>query len=370
MRIFFIMLSFVFFSCGSLRLSQPMTGAASGWPMFGQNSSHMSMSNSVSTGLEKIWDYDVSAGFGDFSPTIANGVVFIGTLKGEVYSFNVKTGDKEGSKSFGGAIFSSPVIYDSLMIVASSRSSENLFAYDLHSGKKVWSKKIADVESPPTMYDSSLYVATVGGDLYRFNPVTGVTLFHEHFPAPLRASPAVDKSLCVVGCDDGNLYGMSSADGKQLWKYDAGSPVWCSASMNDSLIFVGTNAGKLLVLRKNGTLAFDFTTGEKILSMPISDDRRIYFGCNDGNFYAISVVNGALLWKIHTDAPIIASASQTKSQVFFGSFDENLYVVDKSNGKVDQKIDLAGRVRTSPAIYEDYLVVCAENSSVFGFKIK
>ena len=105
-------------------------------------------------------------------------------------------------------------------------------------------------------------------------------------------------------------------------------------------------------------------------AVKISDDRRIYFGCNDGNFYAISVVNGALLWKIHTDAPIIAPASQTKSQVFFGSFDENLYVVDKSNGKVDQKIDLAGRVRTSPAIYEDYLVVCAENSSVFGFKIK
>ena len=328
------------------------------------------MSNFVSTGIDELWEYDAGAGFGNFSPTIENGFVFVGTLKGEVYLLNVKTGKSEGSKSFGGALFSSPAIFDSLMIVASSQSSENLFAYGLYSGKILWSKKVSDIESPPTMFGNTLYVATVGGDLFKVDPRTGDVLFHVKFPAPLRVSPAVDSNFCVVGCDDGNIYALDAANGKQVWKYDAGSPVWCSASMNDSLIFVGTDAGKLLVLRRSGTLDFDFTTGGKILSMPISDDKRIYFGSNDGNFYAISLVDGALLWKIQTDAPMIASASQTKTQVFFGGFDENLYVVDKSDGKVDQKIKLSGRVRTAPALYENYLVVCAENSNVFGFIVK
>ena len=90
--------------------------------MFGQNSAHNSMSNIASTKIEKVWEYDVGAGFGQFSPTIEEGIVFAATLKGDVYSLDVKNGDKDGGKSFGGAIFSGPLIYDSLIIVASSQA--------------------------------------------------------------------------------------------------------------------------------------------------------------------------------------------------------------------------------------------------------
>ena len=176
--------------------------------------------------------------------------------------------------------------------------------------------------------------------------------------------------MIVFGCDDGNVYAINSVDGKEMWRYDAGTPVWCSASISDSLIFVGTNGGKLLALRKNATLTFDFATDGKILSMPISDDEGVYFGSEDGNFYAINVENGALMWKVQTDSPVIASAAQTKTEMIFGSFDENLYVVEKSDGKVTQKIQLSGRVVTAPAIYKNYLIVGAEDTEVFGFVIK
>lgn len=369
-RLFFLLLSIVLSSCSSLQLSRPMTRSSDSWSMFGQNPLHTSMGNSISTGLEKLWAYDVGAGFGDFSPTIADNVAFVGTLRGDIYLLNIETGKKISSKTFAGAIFSGPITDDTLMIVASSQSKENLFAYNLQNAKTAWSKNIASVESSPTLREGVLYITTVAGDLYKIRLRTGDELFHKKLPAPIRVSPAVDDSECVFGCDDGNIYAVSSVDGRQIWKYSAGSPVWCSASMSDSLIFVGTNAGRLIVLRTNGTLAFDFSAGGKILSMPISDEKGIYFGSDDGNFYAVSLQNGALLWKVQTGAPIIASASQTKSQIVFGGFDENLYVVDKGVGKVAQKIDLAGRVRTAPAIYRNYLVVGAEDSNVFGFLIK
>ena len=146
--------------------------------------------------------------------------------------------------------------------------------------------------------------------------------------------------------------------------------IWCSASMNDSLVFVGDNAGEFLALTRGGALAYDFRTGEKILSMPISDSKRVYFGCNDGHFYALNIANGSLLWKVSTGAPIITSAAQTRSQIIFGGLDRKIYVVDKDNGKVVQTIDLDGRIRTGPAIYEHYLAVCTDNENVFGFRIK
>ncbi|MCL5267572.1 MAG: PQQ-binding-like beta-propeller repeat protein [Bacteroidetes bacterium] len=357
-------------SCGSLRLSKPVSESSAGWPMFGRNSLHTSMIHAVSSGLEKIWKRNVGAGFGTFSPTIMGGIVFVGTLRGDVDLLDVENGDEIASKNFGGAVFASPLVSGSLMIVASSEAKENLFAYDLLTGKTVWSKRIADVEASPVLLDSALYVSTVRGDMYKFDLKTGKEIFHKEFPAPIRVSPAVGDSLCVFGSDDGYVYAISSIDGKEAWKYKTGSMVWCSASMYDSLVFVGDNSGKLLALRRNGTLAYDFQTGEKILSMPICDGSRVYFGCNDGYFYALNILNGSLLWKVRTSAPIVTSASQTKSQIIFGGLDEKLYVVDKDNGKVVQKIDLDGRVRTGPAIYEHYLAVCTDNENVFGFKMK
>ncbi len=373
-------------SCSSLRFAQGVPESPADWPMFGRSASHTSAVDLSSVRLQKIWETNVGAGFGDYSPIVEHGTVFVGTLNGGVASINIRNGKKIGSKIFGAAIFSPPIIYGNLMVVASSQAKYNLFGYDLESGKIVWNRRISDVESAPTYFDSSVYVATVGGDVYRIDPASGREVFHKHFDAAFRTSPALCDSICVVGCDDGYIYGLSPLDGDLIWKHNAGSPVWCSASVGDSLIFVGSNAGKLLVLTKMGKLSYElpkpssgrdkvfnvlrYNGGDKILSMPIADKERVYFGCNDGNFYAVNKSNGSIAWVVRTGGPIIASPVQTRNQVIFGSFDENLYVVNKSDGKVEQKIDLKGRVRTSVAVYKGYLVVCVENERVVGFKIE
>lgn len=369
-RIAILLLSFVFTSCGALRLSKPVSESPANWPMFGRNSIHTSMDYSASTGIERLWEHGVNAGFGKFSPAILDGIVFVGTFKGDVYLLDAGNGKEIASKSFGGAIFAPPIASGSLMIVASSQSKANLFAYNLLTGKTVWSKHIPDVEAPPVLLDTALYVPTVTGDIYKYDLKSGKEVFRKEFPAPIRVSPAVNDSLCVFGCENGYVYAIGSATGKQLWKYKAGAMIWCSASMNDSLIFVGDNEGRFMALRMDGTLAFEYSTDQRILSMPISDSKRVYFGCNDGFFYALSLRNGSVLWKVQTGAPIITSAAQTRSQLIFGSLDEDLFVVDKSDGKVVQKIHLDGRVRTAPAIYGHYLAVCTDNAKVFGFRIK
>lgn len=357
-------------SCASLRFSRELTDSTGAWKMFGKDASHSSMVELTSTGVEKTWDNDVGGGFGNFSFTVEDGIVYVGTLKGEVYAFDIATGKELGAKNFGGGVFCGPVISDSLMVVVSSQSKGNVLSYDIYSGKTIWSKEIADVESSPTVYENCVYVVTVKGDLYRIDLQTGSEIFHKKFDGAIRTSPALDDSICVFACDDGSVCAVNSVDGKQRWKYGAGSPVWCSPSMNDSSIFIGTNGGRLLALSKEGKMRFDFTTGEKILSMPITDEKRVYFGCDDGDFYAVDIRGGALLWKVHTDAPITTAASQTRTQIFFGGFDKNLYVIDKSDGKVEQKIELPGRIRTQPAIYKNHLVIGVEDSEVWGFEIK
>jgi outer membrane protein assembly factor BamB len=369
LSVFLCASAFVFLSCGSFRLSSAPNGAGENWRMFGRDCGHDSMVNIPTTSIENLWKRSLDAGFGYFSPTIVNGIVFVSTLKGDVYMLDAKNGAKIGSKSFGGAIFSGPVISDTLMVLASSQSKKNLLVYQLASGKVIWAKSIGDVESAPTLKGSDLFVATVAGELYEFDLMNVKEIFRKVMTAPIRVSPAVTEGMVVVGCDDGNVYAFSTPVGKELWRYDTGMPVWCSPSIKDSLVLVGTNGGKLLALSRTGELKFDFEAGGKILSMPICDKERIYFGSNDGAFYSLDRNTGKMIWKVQTGAPIIASAVQTSTQVIFGSFDENLYVVEKSSGKIVEKIKLSGRVCTQPAMYDNYLIVGTENSEIYGFKI-
>ncbi|HEY9166981.1 MAG TPA: PQQ-binding-like beta-propeller repeat protein [Candidatus Kryptonia bacterium] len=338
--------------------------------MFGQNSEHASSSDMVSTGLDSIWEFDADAGFGNFSPTIAGGAVYVGTLKGDVYILDLESGKSLGSNSFGGALFASPAIADSLMIVASSTGKYNLLAYNIYSGKTVWSHQLSDIESSPTIAGDFLYVTTLAGDVYKYDAVGGKESFHRHFASAIRVSPLVTRNLCVFGSEDGKIICIDAEKGNDLWSYDAGSPVWCTSSAHDSLIFTGTNSGELIALDMKGAKLFDFKAGGKILSMPISDGSGVYFGSNDGTLYAISATDGRLLWRINTDAPIIAAAAQDKSELFVGGFDRFFYVINKSDGMVEGRFDLGGRVRTAPAICNGYLVVCAENTNVFGFRIR
>ncbi len=366
----FFVYELIFVSCAGLRISGGLAHDDSAWQMYGKDSRHSSMSMMTSSGLERIWECDVDAGIGNCSPTVENGIVYIGNLKGEVYAIDISTGKELASKSFGGAIFGSPALLDSVMVVALSQTTKNIFVYNLHSGQTVWSKKIADVESSPVVFKNRIFVATLDGDLYDFELQTGITVFDKKLSSPIRSSPVVDDSLCVFGCDDGSVYAFGTVDGTEKWRYRTGSSVWCSPSMTDSTVFVGTNGGELIALTMEGKLEFEFTTGEKILSMPIADDTGVYFGSDDGNFYALNKRNGSLIWEFHTDAPITTAAAQSTTQIFVGSLDGSLYAVDKKDGKIEGKIGLDGRVRTQPAIYGDYLVIGAEDSEIYGFKIK
>lgn len=354
-----------------IELSKTLSKSGNDWPMFGRNSAHTSDVTTDFVRLKKVWEYDVGAGFGGFSPTIQGGVAFVGNLKGEVWVVDVTNGEKLGSQSFGGAIFGSPVIVGiSHMIVACSRCDENILSYDFYDGKRDWARRVGDLEAPPVLFKRNLYFASIDGFFYQISVDDGEIGEKFKLDSGSRVSPVLKDSLCIVATDGGyvNCYNIDTR--KPAWKFFAGSAIWSTPSIYDTVVFLGTNGGNLIALNVQGKLCYDFKTNGKIISTPISDGAYVFFGDVDRNFYCLDYRTGSLLWKVETGAPIIGSSVQTKSKVIFGSYDRYLYVVDKKTGEITQKIFVGGRVRTSPAIYEDYLVVGVENSNLIGFKME
>lgn len=93
-------------------------------------------------------------------------------------------------------------------------------------------------------------------------------------------------------------------------------------------------------------------------SAPAIDDKRVYFGSDNGIFWAIYQKNGSVAWKFKTGEHaegkgIFSDPVVHKDAVYFGSYDGNFYALDRNNGKLIWKYMDADFIGSSPAIAPD-----------------
>jgi outer membrane protein assembly factor BamB/orotate phosphoribosyltransferase len=92
-------------------------------------------------------------------------------------------------------------------------------------------------------------------------------------------------------------------------------------------------------------------------SSPIVDGMTIYFGTDDGTFWALDALSGERRWcfEVRTSGRknLWSSPSLFEQSVLFGAYDGNVYRLDKSTGEVQWSFSEADWVGSSPAIAGD-----------------
>lgn len=92
----------------------------------------------------------------------------------------------------------------------------------------------------------------------------------------------------------------------------------------------------------NGIEAFERSTFRRrwhlpikngVVSEPIIENGILYFGGNDGNFYAVDAEFGRVLWKYETKAPVYGRPALIGQRVYFLASDDVVHCLDQSNGK-------------------------------------
>ena len=125
-----------------------------------------------------LWSYDVGT-FSGVSPSVANGVVYVGSTNatndttGTLYALNASTGAKLWSYTVvvGGFLFSSPAVANGIVYAASDDGS--LYALNATTGAKLWSYAIGGHDiSSPTIVNGVVYIRSGFGDgnTYAFAP--------------------------------------------------------------------------------------------------------------------------------------------------------------------------------------------------------
>ena len=127
---------------------------------------------------------------------------------------------------------------------------------------------------------------------------------------------------------------VNNVGGLQVkWKSSAGgllrTVTQSSPAVNKGVIYFGSENGTFYALNANtGADLWSYATGGGVRSSPAVVDGVAFFGSDDGNVYALNARTGAKMWNYPVGAGVHSSPAVVNGVVYIGSSDCNAYALN------------------------------------------
>jgi outer membrane protein assembly factor BamB len=171
-------------------------------------------------------------------PAVSNDMIFFGCEAGEFYAVDFSGQQKWRFKAKRG-LTSSPLLYNGNLYVGSLDGQ--LYALEAKSGWKVWQFRAnKGIISSAAAEGNTVFVGAADNFLYAIDIRTGRETWKFEAEGQVNSSPAVNKGAVYVGSIDGNVYAIDIASGKLRWRFRSGAPITSSPMIVDNIVYIGS----------------------------------------------------------------------------------------------------------------------------------
>jgi outer membrane protein assembly factor BamB len=277
-----------------------------------------------------------------------------------VWQLTVKNFKEKGIDPRG---MNRPIIYNNKVFVSASE----VVGLDLNTGSFLWQHKeknlypsnitAGDGRVFAVFNDNSLLKNMSQGFIYALDEKTGDFLWKYQTQKPIsHSNPLFESDKIFVGDDSATLYALNSKTGKLIWKkfLDA-EVIHSSPAFYKGIVFVGTEgSGRSNVLPShlfavdaetgNGVWIFqvDFISGKLNLvhGTPAISDNVVYFGSENGYFYALTYDSGELIWKNKIAVGdkfmggVSAPPALSEEKIFVTTWESKLFSLEQKTGEI------------------------------------
>jgi outer membrane protein assembly factor BamB len=342
------------------------------WPMFRHDLQHTGYTTSEApTTNNTVWIYQT----GDViysSPSVVNGVVFVGSFDYNLYALNAYTGALIWNYTTGDRVTSSPAVWNGVVFIGSRDG--NLYALNASTGTKIWNYTTGGGSSSPSVADGIVYAGSRDYNIYALNATTGALIWKYTTGNVVPSSPAVVDGTIFVGSFDNNTYALNATTGALIWKYTTGDWVYSSPAVANGMVFFASVDGHIYALNTtSGTQIWNYTTGAREMSSAAVADGVVFIGSGDYNVYALNATTGALIWNYTTGGYIGASPAVANGIVFVGSDvpEGKVYALNATIGTLIWSYQtIVGPdwgVISSPAVADGMVFVGSGDGKVYAF---
>jgi len=249
------------------------------------------------------------------SPTVADGVAYVGTTGGLMHAVRASDGQplwvfRTGKPILGAALVEGEAVYfvcDDGFLYRVTRAT----------GEEVWRYELGDAATPrvpphpfvfdwdwqgprPAIADGVLFVGAGDGSFHAVDAAGGGRRWRVATGAAIRNGAAIAGTRVVFGAADGVVRALDRASGAEIWRHAGGAPVDAAPVVAGERILVAD--------RGTGLIALDSATGARLWtssfwgswveSTPVVVDGVIYIGSSDlRRVSALDPGDGRVLWR-------------------------------------------------------------------------
>ena len=280
------------------------------------------------------WTGDKDARFAG-GPGVADGIVAVGGLNGEVIALDAATGTEKWKGQVLNEVIAAPAVGGGMVFVRSNDG--RVTAFDAVTGEKRWD------------WRSDMPALTVRG----------------------HASLTLGPGFVFVGTDNGRLVALSAADGNELWGQTIAQPEGRSEldRMNDvdgSPLLEGTTL--YVSSYKPQTMAIDAPSGQPIWvaqdhggvgGVASSGSGRLAVTDAQDVVWALDATTGAALWKQPSyPRRALTAPAIVGNHVVVGDFDGYLHWFSLDDGHMSARVRTSRKpLRAQPVVADGILLV-------------
>ncbi len=328
----------------------------------------MSVSSPVSpantSGVKPLWSFKCEDEIRS-TPTIAQGVLYVGSYDNNLYALNSADGKFQWKYPTEGGIVSRPAVLDGNIYFGSE--DKRLHVISARSGKVLWTYYTdGPIRSSPRIAEGHVFIGSDDGHLHAVNLNTGRLVWRFETADAVRSSPYVTNDLVYVGSESGDYYAVDFR-GVLKWRFHAKRSITSSTVGTPQALYFSSVDGTLYALDpRNGWVIWRFRLGKASISTPCIIDDRIFVGASDGFIYAVDARTSKEVWRFRTEHQVNGSPVVYKDSLYCGSVDGNLYCLEYRTGRLRWKFGTEGPITGTPLVYDDIVYIGSNDHQIYA----
>jgi outer membrane protein assembly factor BamB len=330
------------------------------------------------------------------TPIIDNGVAYIGSLDSCFYTIDISTGTEKWHYKAHDQIFSTAIVYDTILCF---ESGNILYGLNLQ-GALSWKFKMYDstivnkhdewdyYHSSPLLVGNIAYIGTEKGLVYGVDVRDGSKTFQcqtQTADHTIETTPAVYDNMIYFGDWNGVFYSYDLSNGNLVWQYDTkvdnSYTGWVNAIVTDPVIyrdavyFGGRSCNFYCLDAKTGTKKWMYHDGGSmwILGGPLLADSVFYLGSSYQHVVrAFSALTGAVKWDKSVEYRVNGKPMIDGNFVYVGTeadTDEKigtLCALNRNDGTMKVKLSMGTQIYSTPVLSNGSIIVGGSNGSVYA----
>ncbi len=327
------------------------------------------------------------------SPTVVNGIVYVGSVDHYVYALYASTCTLDWRYLTNGPVYSSPTVYNNVLYIGSD--DHYIYALNAVTGAFIWKHNLGNiVRSSPATNGKLVYIGSNNHRVYALRISNGSVQWSRLTGAPVTSSPRLYGSgqMLYIGSQDHRVYALNGFTGALIWSYATGNAINRSSAAiavvgSTTDVFIGSTDTKLYSLNAaTGAFNCSFTASGPVESSPtvatVGNNQTVYVGSdgtgsspsNNGSFYALNAATCAQIWSYVPpagptrnwviDTPTVAAANGVVT-VYFGSLDHSVFALDAGLGSLIWTYTTGNYVDSSPTVVNGVLYIGSNDGYLY-----